>query len=568
MNVAELASTLGWDVDFETIARYQSELNQARANTEALEDETRKLAKATAALSELGMATGIMDAQKAMGVVSLGSLPSEGGKGRRDKAKETVGWGRALEYVHAGLGTVTKGYAILSGIAGRVSGQFTATANAAARANDAASRLGISVEAVQELGFAASQSGSDADTLSTGMAKLADKADAASKGGKDAARSLRQVGLSGKDIQSGQVTLDGALGQIADRFAAMPDGARKSALAVDLFGGAGTKLIPLLNKGASGIGELRAEARRLGIVMDGDTTSAVAGLADEQAKLKDQLAGLRNQAIAALVPMLTSLVTRMQEWIAANREVISSAITVSVKALSIALQAVGLAVSAVVEVLAWLSRHSQIATGLIALLGATLLSAGIKAAAAWLFFLGPIAWIIAGVAALIAIIAVAFPHLSKAAKAVASAVSSVFRRAWRWITTAASDAYDAIAGVFSRIGSFFSSVASGIKAVFISVVNWVIDKINVIVDALNWTIRQMNRIPGVDIGKVDYVDQIGASTPMIPDPKTASASVSQTNTLAISVTGANDPAKTSVMVRDEVARYLDDRLTEAAEVIG
>ena len=65
MNVAELAATLGWNVDFETIAKYQGELNRAREATQKLEDDTKKLAEATEAkivAAELGNEAGLIGA--------------------------------------------------------------------------------------------------------------------------------------------------------------------------------------------------------------------------------------------------------------------------------------------------------------------------------------------------------------------------------------------------------------------------------------------------------------------------------------------------------------------------
>ena len=55
--------------------------------------------------------------------------------------------------------------------------------------------------------------------------------------------------------------------KIADKFAVMKDGSEKTALALDLFGRAGAKLIPMLNEGSAGISELQEEARALGIVL-------------------------------------------------------------------------------------------------------------------------------------------------------------------------------------------------------------------------------------------------------------------------------------------------------------
>jgi hypothetical protein len=55
------------------------------------------------------------------------------------------------------------------------------------------------------------------------------------------------------------VPADKALKQIADRFADMPDGAKKAEVAVALFGKAGADLIPLLNEGSAGLERFKSK---------------------------------------------------------------------------------------------------------------------------------------------------------------------------------------------------------------------------------------------------------------------------------------------------------------------
>lgn len=564
--VAELVGALGWDVDFEAIARYQSALNQAHDRTAALEDETRQLSKAIADLEKIQAASGGIDTAKAMGVVSLGAPPTPGAPGMAKGKREAIGLGRAFEYAHAALGTLTKGYAIAAGVLGRVSGLFSSSAAAAATFNDAATRLGLGVETVQELGFAADQSGSNLEVLAGGLKSLADKVDAAGKGGKDAARSLRSVGIAAKDVKGGQLPLDQALASIADRFAAMPDGARKSALAVDLFGGAGVKLIPLLNKGSKGIADLRAEAQRLGIVMSADAAASLATMGDEQAKLRAQLAGLRNQAVAALVPVVLRVVRGLQEWIAANREILAAGLAAAVSALGVALKVVGAVIGGVVDFMVALGHNSDTVAALLIWLGVALLAFAAKAAVAWVIALGPIGWVAAAVAGLI----LQWPLFKKQAMIAVNVVGGAFRRMWSAMKSAARSAYDTIAGIFSKIGSFFAAIGRGIRDAFTSVVNWIIGKLNTLIDALNWTIRQMNRVPGVDIGQVDRIDTIGgARVPMIPD-KTAAAgrTVNQSTSLTVNVDAGGDPQQVAAAVRAAAADVFTMQLVQAEEAIG
>ncbi|MFK5283958.1 hypothetical protein ACI3PL_30705, partial [Lacticaseibacillus paracasei] len=70
---------------------------------------------------------------------------------------------------------------------------------------------------------------------------------------------------------SGQLkTNDQILAQVFDKFAAMPDGIEKTALAVHIFGRSGATLIPLLNEGTQGLSAMSEEASRLGLIVSAD----------------------------------------------------------------------------------------------------------------------------------------------------------------------------------------------------------------------------------------------------------------------------------------------------------
>ena len=58
------------------------------------------------------------------------------------------------------------------------------------------------------------------------------------------------------------------LPMVAEKFKEMPNGAEKTALAVELFGRSGTQMIPILNKGSEGMAELTAQAKSAGLVID------------------------------------------------------------------------------------------------------------------------------------------------------------------------------------------------------------------------------------------------------------------------------------------------------------
>lgn len=188
----------------------------------------------------------------------------------------------------------------------------------------AAQKLGITAEAVQELGYAAKKSDVDQGELEISLTHLARSLQEVHKGEGPASDAFKKLGLSAQDPAVKAGNLDGTLMKLADRFAAMPDGATKTALAMDLFGKSGAQLIPLLDSGSAGIKELREEATRLGIVIKTPDAKRFEVMNDAVTALKARFEGVRNAIIVAVLPALEKIVdgaTRFFDYLSANKDV-------------------------------------------------------------------------------------------------------------------------------------------------------------------------------------------------------------------------------------------------------
>jgi hypothetical protein len=285
------------------------------------------------------------------------------------------------------------------------------TINEASAAVDAAARLGITAEQVQELGYAASLSGGSMETLEGGLRALSRTLASAKDGSKEARSALRDLGLSMSDASVKSGDIDAVLMAAAERISAMPDGYEKGALAMKLFGRAGTQLLPLLNEGADGISKLRQEARELGVVIDNDTAGALEALGDDQDRLKASLTGIRNQIVVALLPTLQKVAKHVLEWIKNNRELIKLRVHQVITLLGKALMLVGKAIGYVVDAFGFLRDNIEwVAVAIGALVGAllifkaTAIAAGIASGAAFLIGLWPLALLMAAIAAVILIV--------------------------------------------------------------------------------------------------------------------------------------------------------------------
>jgi hypothetical protein len=196
--------------------------------------------------------------------------------------------------------------------------------DAADEMGKAAQKAGVTVEALSGLKYAADLAGVSFEGLQTGIKKLNTNIFEASQGSKSQAEAFKMLGISVKDASGNIKNADAVLLELADRFAKMPDGAEKSALAVEIFGRAGADLIPLLNSGAAGIKELTDEAARLGIVLDTETALAAERFNDQLSRVGFAFDGLKLQLASALLPLLNELADLMGEAAKGTKEVTDS----------------------------------------------------------------------------------------------------------------------------------------------------------------------------------------------------------------------------------------------------
>jgi len=179
--------------------------------------------------------------------------------------------------------------------------------------DEMAQRTGIAVESLSLLVPAAELSAVSTEKFEAGLKKLATGMLEAATGSEASAQKFGALGVAVQDQDgtlrdSEQVLLD-----LADRFKAMPDGAEKAALAVDIFGKAGAEMIPFLNQGRDGIGALKQEAAELGLQLSADTAAQAGNFNDALDKLKLATQSIGNQIIASLLPALNDMAGGMVE---------------------------------------------------------------------------------------------------------------------------------------------------------------------------------------------------------------------------------------------------------------
>jgi len=154
-------------------------------------------------------------------------------------------------------------------------------------------QVGIATQNIAGLQLSFRQGGVNASEMSMAMARLVD-------GMSKQTVAYKKLNLTSTD------TL-GALSEVADIFQKMPDGAEKSAMAYELFGRSGMKLIPVLNQGAAGLQSYIDLSQKLGMVVSDDVGKQFELYNDTLDTVSAAMEGLANQAAIAIIPALQSV---------------------------------------------------------------------------------------------------------------------------------------------------------------------------------------------------------------------------------------------------------------------
>ena len=176
-------------------------------------------------------------------------------QGLQGQAKNAALGFNNLKGAVAGFGAAIAGSAIVAGLGAIVKKSI----DAGGELDDLRQKTGVSAAALFAIGNAAKVADVDLGTLGKGLNKFNINLVKAAEGNEDLARKFQSLGVNVKDVNGQIVPTDKALKQIADRFADMPDGAKKAELAVALFGKAGADLIPLLNQGAASLEQFKSK---------------------------------------------------------------------------------------------------------------------------------------------------------------------------------------------------------------------------------------------------------------------------------------------------------------------
>ena len=169
--------------------------------------------------------------------------------------------------------------------------------------DEAAKNVGIAAETLSSMELSAQAAGVSSGQFTQAVTKLNRTMVEATGGNERAATAFRALGVQLVDSNGRMRDTDQVLREVSDRFRQYADGAEKSALAQELFGRGGARLIAFLNEGSDGLTKF-AGASREQIAEAAKLTAEVDKLSASWERLKlaigGTVAGGVNRAIAAV----------------------------------------------------------------------------------------------------------------------------------------------------------------------------------------------------------------------------------------------------------------------------
>lgn len=205
----------------------------------------------------------------------------------------------------------------------------------------ASMRLGIGVDKLQSLQYAAKMSGSSAEDMNQALGKLNENiAKAAAGKNKELASLFDKLGISLRDAKGNLRTASDVLPEFADAIQRNTNSTVRARMAIAAFGDAGQKLIPMLQDGSKGLADMEKKAHDLGLTMSQDDVKAAASLGDKFTDLGAVFDSFGNTISAKLAPVLGPLIDDLTEFLAKNKDAFAGRLSEAVSKLADSLKKV------------------------------------------------------------------------------------------------------------------------------------------------------------------------------------------------------------------------------------
>lgn len=260
-----------------------------------------------------------MDIFKLVGSVFVDTEEANKSLAKTDEKANSVGNTLLKGVTSAGKFALGIGAAAGAG-ATALMGVATKSAEAADEIDKMSQKMGISKQGYQEWSYVMGQNGMDINTLNAGMKTLVNQMESASNGSAAASSYFEQLGISIYDANGNLKDQETMLNETIYALAEVEDSTLKSALATDLFGKAGTEMLPMLNSGAEGMADLTQRAHDLGLVMSDEAVNSGVVFGDTLDDVKKSF----EMVITTIGVQVIPIIQQLLDWVIENMPMIQT----------------------------------------------------------------------------------------------------------------------------------------------------------------------------------------------------------------------------------------------------
>ena len=215
-------------------------------------------------------------------------------------------------------------------------------------------QTGIAANTLQAYVNAGKLAGVSQETIDKGLRRLAQSMREADQGVATYSDSFDALGISVRATDGTFKSSEQVLGEVADKFATMENGATKAALAMEIFGRSGANLINLLNGGAASLTEFN-------YAVSDEFAQNAEFFNDQIAVLAIRFDGFRKQLTDALLPALNTIVGVFSELFSAENDFSGffKAIEIGIRGIAIGIFATVKLVDEVIRVIGVAAKRVQ-----------------------------------------------------------------------------------------------------------------------------------------------------------------------------------------------------------------
>ena len=308
-------------------------------------------------------------------------------------------------------------------------------------------QFNMSTDSLQEFKYMSELVDVDLGTITGSMTKLTKAMGSDSQAFKD-------LGISIYNADGSMKSADEVFLEAIDALGQMEAGVERDNAAMELFGKSAQELNPLIETGSEGIAAYAQEAHDMGAVLDEEALTSLGEMDDSFQRVEQAGVALKNTIGTALAPVVTSLaegIAKLSAWFQNLDPGLQKAIIAFVGIVT----AIIPAIAAVVKIIQTVKALSTVFTALSA---------------------GPIALIVAGIAAIIAIGVLLYEH-------------------WDEIKEWAKNLWEGIVETFNNIKEAISEAWNNVKEkateVWNNITDWLSEKWNAIKEKASETWSNM-----------------------------------------------------------------------------